>query len=117
MPDQKHQNSIMSQLPTMTRNALERAAYTDETLKLASDKELLRCPNLGKFGVQNIRALIGQPKSRNPTPNHIDKDRLWLTGTIAAGILAGNTMHEAFVAQHAVKVADLILKELEKFSG
>jgi len=117
MPDQKQKNSVMGQLPTMTRNALERAAYTDETLKLASDAELLRLPNLGKFGVQNIRALIGQPKSRNPTLNHFDKDRLWLTGTIAAGILAGNTMHEAFVAQHAVRVADLILKELEKFNG
>jgi hypothetical protein len=116
MSDQKQKNSIMGQLPAMTRNALERAFYTDETLKLASDAELLRLPYLGKFGVQNIRALIGQPKSRNSMPYHTAQDRLWLVGTVAAGMLAGNTMHEGFVAQHAVKVADLILKELEKFN-
>ena len=115
MSDQKRKNSIIDHLPTMTRNALASAGYTDETLKLASDAELLRLPFLGRVGLASIRESIIRPQPR-AVLHQANRDRLWLAGTVASGILAGNTMHEDFVAQRAVRVANLILEELEKFN-
>jgi hypothetical protein len=47
--------------------------------------------------------------------NSHDMKRLWLAGTIAAGLCADGLRGE-HVAQQAVKVADMVLEELNKGS-
>jgi hypothetical protein len=45
--------------------------------------------------------------------NSREMERLWLAGTIAAGLCADGLRGE-HVAQQAVKVADMVLEELAK---
>jgi hypothetical protein len=108
-------SGIIWQLPTMTRNALQRAGYDEEMLDKASDAELLNLYSLSKVGLRKIRELQGRLPSqqKKPIPMPVDNNRLWLAGTIAAGLCADGLRGE-HVAQQAVKVADMVLEELAK---
>jgi len=107
-------SGIIWHLPTMTRNALQRAGYDEEMLDKASDAELLRLYSLSKVGLRKIRELQGRLPSqqKKPIPMPVDNNRLWLAGTIAAGLCADGDFKS--VAENAVLLADQLLEELAK---
>ena len=107
---------IIWQLPTMTRNALQRAGYDEEKLDKASDAELLNLYSLSKVGLRKIRELQGRLPSQQekPIPMPVDNNRLWLAGTIAAAMLAEDHLSWDDVPFEAVTMADKLLEELTK---
>ena len=107
---------IIWHLPTMTRNALQRAGYDEEKLDKASDAELLNLYSLSKVGLRKIRELQGRLPSqqKKPIPIPVDNNRLWLAGTIAAGFAAYGQRSPTYMAQLSVELADAILAELAK---
>lgn len=108
-------SGIIWQLPTMTRNALQRAGYDEEKLDKASDAELLSLYSLSKMGLLKIRELQGRlPSQQKKTiPMPVDNNRLWLAGTIAASLCSYGDTGE-YIAERAVEMADLLLEELAK---
>jgi hypothetical protein len=103
------QPGIIWKLPTMTRNALLNANYTEEMLEVATDQELLKLYSLSKVGLQHIRELQGRRPAKSD--NQRTADRLWIAGVAMQGLLKDGDFNR-HVAEKAVKMADWLLEEL-----